>query len=198
MNPIVLDNILPISFSSRIFNTLTDINFNWHYNNHISYPDKNITDNFLKNDSNIVETGAFVHRLYVDVNDEYIKSNYYEIIHPLFYFVEKETNLQIKKINRVRAVFAPKDFEFKNKYNVPHIDDVEPHITMIYYVNESNGATLLFEEKYSKDIDCSKKTPKHYIEAKKGRLLIFDGLTYHTGMIPTNNKLLINSNFSVF
>jgi hypothetical protein len=67
----------------------------------------------------------------------------------------------------------------------------------IYYVNDNDGDTILFKEKYvSGIVDTSKKTIDYSVEPTRGRILIFDGLTFHTGKIPSNNiKLLLNFNF---
>jgi hypothetical protein len=195
MSPVILDGLLPYSLEQKIYNTVTNIEFDWHYNPNISIPEKEITEKAMINDSNIRDTGAFVHSFHS--NQQKFDTRYYESVLPIMYFVEKETDLKVFNVERVRGVFAPKEPHLKGFYNVPHIDNELPHKTLIYYVNDNDGDTILFKEKYiSGIVNTSKKTIDYSVEPKKGRILIFDGLTFHTGKIPSNNiKLLLNFNF---
>ena len=205
-NPIILDDVIPEKYQEEILHTLTMREFDWHYNPHVSYNTKsNITLNFKKQDTKIEESRAFIHRFYVSKNDTdqpfLIKSEYCDFIRPILYFVEQRLNLDIKEIIRIRGVLVPKDISMKDFYNVPHTDKFFPHKTLIYYVTDNDGGTILFKEKYDaqsvdEKINYSKKTKEHFVKSKKGRVLLFDGLKYHTGVVPTDNdKILININF---
>ena len=68
-----------------------------------------------------------------------------------------------------------------------HVDEKEPHWVCIYYVNDSDGNTLLREEGIT-----------WQVEPKANRLLLFDGKIEHTGHSPSEhkNRILINANFS--
>jgi len=94
-------------------------------------------------------------------------------------------------IGRVRL-----DMTLYNPENVlqsPHIDTQQPHWASIYYVNDSDGDTLIYNETESSD----NYTIQKRIEPKANRLLIFDGKFYHTGSSPSKhkNRVIINSNF---
>ena len=195
MEPLILDNLLPESFVKELEFTLTKTEFNWHYRPSISYGGDSVIDQFIRNDPNIVETEAFVHRFFYDKEK---LSQYCDFIRPILYFAEPYVN--VNTILRMRAVFAPKDFSLKEKYNVPHIDMKESHKTLIYYVNDADGGTIIFNEKYNPNLDYvtpERKTIKTVVEAKRGRVVIFDGDHYHTGIIPAEkNKILININFT--
>ena len=76
----------------------------------------------------------------------------------------------------------------------PHVDINEiPNITTIYYVSDSDGDTVIYNETQKSD----NYTVMDTITPKKNRLLIFDGSHYHTGHSPMKhqNRVLINSNF---
>tara|TARA_B100000131_G_scaffold213203_1_gene204965 strand:- start:716 stop:1276 length:561 start_codon:yes stop_codon:yes gene_type:complete len=80
----------------------------------------------------------------------------------------------------------------------PHVDFEYPHITTIFYVNDSDGNTIIYNQKYNdRDKYDQKLTVKEEIEPVANRLLIFDGLFIHTGHTPSkhNRRILINSNF---
>lgn len=76
-------------------------------------------------------------------------------------------------------------------YNSPHIDFKNtPHYVLIYYVNDSDGDTLLFDE--NENIICS-------VKPKAGRFLFFNGNILHAGSNPykSDYRILVNYNFSI-
>ena len=90
----------------------------------------------------------------------------------------------------------------------PHVDSPHPHVATIFYLNDSDGPTVIFNEKFEGSpeamramaikIDESKLTIQKEIEPKANRLLIFDGHYIHTGHVPAhhNNRVILNSNFT--
>ena len=80
-----------------------------------------------------------------------------------------------------------------NVLHTPHIDLDVPHLTTILYLNDSDGVTVIYNEKEESIYYTVKKT----IEPKKNRLVLFDGEHYHTGHSPsrTSTRILLNSNF---
>ena len=81
----------------------------------------------------------------------------------------------------------------------PHVDSPHSHVATIFYMNDSDGNTVIFNERFegSPEIDESKLTVQKEIEPKANRLLIFDGHYIHTGHVPAhhNNRVILNSNF---
>jgi hypothetical protein len=81
----------------------------------------------------------------------------------------------------------------------PHIDINHPDfISTILYMNDSDGETLVYEEKSfcTMDVDITKEyNVKKSIEPKANRLLVFDGHYIHTGHSPSKhkNRILLNS-----
>ena len=80
----------------------------------------------------------------------------------------------------------------------PHIDNFFPHISSILYINDSDGNTIIYNQKYN-DYDKFNQqfTVQKEIEPRANRVLIFDGMYIHTGRTPAkhNRRILINSNF---
>jgi hypothetical protein len=78
----------------------------------------------------------------------------------------------------------------KDKHNTPHVDSKFPHMTMIYYVNDSDGDTFFFDKK----LNVTKR-----VSPKAGRAVIFKGDIMHTGQHPINShaRCVINMNFEV-
>jgi len=69
----------------------------------------------------------------------------------------------------------------------PHQDLDSPHWVCLYYVNDSEGDTVFFDD--------SKKEIKR-VSPKKGRIAFFDGTIYHAGTpSETNSRAVINFDF---
>ena len=66
-------------------------------------------------------------------------------------------------------------------------------MSCVYYVNETDGDTIIFNETDLK----GNYTIKKRIPPKPNRLLMFKGKFAHTGCSPSkyNTRILINSNY---
>jgi len=82
--------------------------------------------------------------------------------------------------------------------DTPHLDRTEPHLVFLYYVSNSDGDTVIYNYKskssndipYFEDIKESKR-----IKPKQGRVVVFDGLYWHTAEQPTKDvRCIINFN----
>jgi hypothetical protein len=80
----------------------------------------------------------------------------------------------------------------------PHVDYFYPHHTMIYYLNDSDGDTLVYDQ-HVYDMDRtypSSFTLKDRVSPKKGRALFIDGLDYHSSSPPVDHRMRIAINFN--
>ena len=87
----------------------------------------------------------------------------------------------------------------KNFIHHPHIDYDFPHVASIYYVNDSDGDTVFYNQRSNNVNDINNLNLQEYkrVTPKANRLVIFGGDIVHTGSSPIYNKnrILINSNF---
>jgi hypothetical protein len=133
----------------------------------------------------------FAHPIYVDsVN---FKSKYYDDIAPLLKAFEKETNYTIKKVDRIKINLSTQRYvseeDVKKTIHRDWFEDNTNHISMIYYVNDSDGDTLIHHE-------------DGYIEQcspKAGNAVWFESKLLHYGRIPLShpNRIVINFVFEV-
>ncbi len=105
----------------------------------------------------------------------------------------------IKQLIRIKmnlCVYAHTDNP--NAHGMPHVDFTEikePLMSAIYYVNDSTGDTIIFDQRYGHK---GALTVKMRVAPKKGRLLVFDGALPHAGNTPRNNTPRVNINFNAF
>jgi hypothetical protein len=87
----------------------------------------------------------------------------------------------------------------------PHTDWQEEHKTGILYLNDSDGDTIIYNEKYDLTSSANSKDYKDKIDLtvnttstpEENKLIIFDGLTYHASTTPTTapRRVAINFNY---
>ena len=86
----------------------------------------------------------------------------------------EHTNLIMREIIQAR-IYVLVPHPTKYDHYKPHTDFPFDHTVVLYYVNDSDGATVL----YNNDGSIYKK-----VEPKRGRVLVFDGNILHSGGIP--------------
>jgi len=147
---------------------------------------------------NMAETpnGFFsnIYRSDVDTDeDDYIFSLLYPAISKVRDMFPFES-----EIIRVRGgLFVPKP---RGGAHIPHVDYYMPHYTLLYYVNDSDGDTILYNER----VDTFNGVPPYpdrfsileRISPQKGRAVLFNGLHYHSSSIPKKalERIAINVN----
>ena len=74
-----------------------------------------------------------------------------------------------------------------NEHSGVNTDDEKPHHVLIYYVLDSDGNTIMFEDnKIFKEI-----------EPKKGRFVLFDGSIEHAHFTCSEKRIVINYNLEI-
>ena len=82
--------------------------------------------------------------------------------------------------------------------DTPHLDRFESHLVFLYYVCDSDGDTIIYNYKTKKEGDVpffeDIKELKR-ITPKQGRVVVFDGMYWHTAEQPTSDvRCIINVN----
>jgi len=180
----VIDNYLDKDTFKKITDLVLSDNFPWFYN-------ENITQD--KSNQHVFSYG-FTHIFH----DGQKRNTYYsELILPITKQIQTTVNggdILRSRLDMTMSVSG------KYMHN-PHIDYPYDNITTIFYLNDSDGDTVLFNE-YGNDINTVYKrerlTEINRVSPKANRLLIYDGNRLHTGNSPVNHKrrILLNSNFA--
>ncbi len=193
----IIDNFLDNNQFYVLQEQVMSMQFPWFYNKHVSLApeDNNIQDPLAK------ETDGF-HHIFYDKNP-YAKSFTFTYLDSFFNALEQKLGIPTKDILRVRASMKTPKINFtEQNYNLPHVDYFFPHKSLIYYINDSDGDTRIFHEKFTKTNDgngigfSDKFHTKQRITPKSNRLLLIDGHIYHTASNPieTERRVIININ----
>lgn len=113
-----------------------------------------------------------------------------------------KNSLSKLKMNDMELKYARTFFQFPLTTHTgitnPHVDLTEPHLVVLYYVFDSDGDTIFFNKKHEKNnIRPSFEDYKiiKNVTPKQGTCVVFDGLNYHSNILPKLNKrCVINFN----
>ena len=181
----ILDNILTKENQTEIRTIMESNNFPWYWNDSTLYP----------KESNHKSPGQLTHSFLY--NGE-VSSPYFDKMRVIVdAFIEK-TGIKLKAISRFKANLNPKTIitreELKAGYH-RDLGDIEydseaeefysKFISMIYYVDDSDGDTLFFDP----DGKETRVTPK------EGRIVWFPSYSLHGGTPPEVSKKRIIINF---
>ena len=188
----VFDNIVSKEEQEEVKKTLVidsqSKSFNWFFK-----PDVTITGNKRQKRS------GFTH---IFLTEGKINSPFYKLIEPIITKTAKKAKVKVKSVIQARSFLQlplNKDY-IGDGPDTPHIDRFDPHIVFLYYVTDSDGHTIIYDYKsknkddipYAEEVNVLKK-----VKPKQGRVVVFDGLHWHTAEQPTKDvRCIINFNIS--
>jgi hypothetical protein len=186
----VYDNIVPEFVQDEILKGISTTNFPWYYYP-LSVSNKDIT---VLPAPGVDYHEQFVHGVVWE--NRPTNPDTYSLIRPLWLFFQSATGIEIKDLIRIKINLLVNKQELAGRYNVPHTDHEDPEVkTLLYYVNDSDGDTVLFDQVWpEKHSNFTKLTT---ISPKKGRMIYFDAVRWHASSNPVNTKarMIININF---
>jgi hypothetical protein len=193
--PIILDDLI----EKELQNQIEDIMFNcdWKFNidNTYDYNSKSFGMKYRK------FLNPFEHDISPSITTN-ILSN--QKVFKLFYPIVEKTcnhiNFKLENISRcIAGIQGVQVIREKSKVCNIHVNQKTPHLVLLYYVNNSDGETLLFDKTIN-DIDIidvmylnerREFNVVNRIIPKQGRILLFDGRTYHSASSPTTGMRCI-------
>jgi hypothetical protein len=171
---IELPNFLPRSLQDHLENHLTSNNFPWHFL-------KDVTTEYESNHA------GFHHTPFLDGIPKTIEyDNILFLSHYVREVLQKE-NLILHRVRYGMNIRSSGEYD----YNTPHLDFPDDfknkHYTVLYYVNNSDGDTVIFNETRR----SSEYTIQKRISPEKGKLCIFDGEQFHASSKPKKSDFRI-------
>lgn len=186
----ILDDIIDKKLQDEIENLLFDPHCSWHYNPYTvtkeeesKHAEKYNLSNELLN--NVVDTQMFVHSITrgKHIDDEKTGLVCAEILKQF----QTRADFPIEIVYRIQSNLQIRDGHIsEEQHNVIHVDNYDPHYVIIYYVNDTDGDTLFFNES-----SIIKR-----VSPKKGRILLFEGSNLHANQLPRKslNRCVLNIN----
>jgi hypothetical protein len=174
----IIDKVLSDSYAGEIKRALLSDYFPWYFNDHVIQTSKETTDSF-----------QFTHTI---VHNNETKSEIFQLIKPMIYFIELHTGIKIKNTVRIKANLITRNNSELNKDRTIHQDNPSSnHKSFIYYVEDSDGDTFMFAD--------DKKTETQRIIPQVNKGVFFDSNVWHTSTQPTiaKRRVIINFLFEV-
>jgi hypothetical protein len=164
----IVKNLLPQSYKKEIQDALLGDLFPWYFNKNISVEKS---------------SSQFTHTFY---RNNQIESDAFSLIKPMIYFIEDKTNTSFKKIERIKANLRTKTIDNNYQFNIHKDMEQDNYKSFLYYVNDSDGDTLFFDNN-NKIINSV--TPKENLG------VFFDSNINHTSQAPIKNDYRVVINF---
>ena len=196
-NILIIDNVIDNTYQDALEAFFLKANFPWFYQSDISFFD----DHLSQLGKDIRRRPGFSNLIHDTNNGPF---NPFHFVMPLLYAGASIKDLKITNITQARSflLVPPNLHTDEDRRDRPHVDQPNPHYAAIYYVNDADGDTYIYDKRFDNNTDClSNINPASLpvlkrISPKKGRLVIFNGLYYHSSSQPEHNaRCIINFNF---
>lgn len=183
--PIEYHDFVDKDYQEAIYKHVTDIKFNWHF---MEDPTTERINTFQ------VSTPSFGNLIYWEKTENNDPIDFWL---PVLDAIEDKFNLKITKLLRMRLGFLMNTRYAMSsqpyRHNEPHVDYDQEHYTLVYYVNESDGDTIIFNETEK----AEKYYPMHKCMPQRGKALLFNGKHYHASTCPKihTKRIVLTVNF---
>jgi hypothetical protein len=180
---IIIDDIVSPTYQRHLNDMTREYSFDWHfgpsniYENKTKYPE-------IFMDENTIDSFQHTHLFYHDITDGVDK--HFNFVRPLIYAIQDAFNLTGAELQRAKANMLVNNRNFiAGKYNPAHVDGSFSHMVVVYYCNDTDGDTVIFNETWGSDF--TKLTEKQRITPKQGRAVCFPGKYFHASSNPIDN-----------
>ena len=186
----VFDNIISKKEQENIIDILLkkspEKNFNWFFK-----PDVSVDHNKHQ------KRPGFAH---IFLDNFKVNSYYWTLVESIFKNTAKKLKLKNSNVIQCRSFLQlPLNEKYiGNDVDTPHLDRTDPHLVFLYYVNDNDAKTIIYnyKSKNESDIPYFEDIKKlKTIKPKKGRVVVFNGMHWHTAEQPKNDiRCIINFN----
>ncbi len=185
-NPIERSQLVDREYQNSIHAYLINNDFPWYFTEDTK------TERFNTPDKSTPSFGSIIYDNGCEHNP------HFEFFKPLIAAIESQFNVKITELMRISA-----DFLFNTKYplpsmpykhNAPQRDYQTEHFTVCYYVNETDGETVVYRETEA----AEKHYPMHKCMPEKGKALMFNGLNFYANTCPKvhTKRIVLTINFT--
>jgi len=192
----VFDNVISENDNNTIQSLISNNTFPWYINKEErtldSYKDVCLThsqfNHVLYNEEIFGSSKGEAYNLLHNkeqVQKKAIRSPHFSTFFPIIQHFIKHYKVS-GSLYRMKLNCQYQDNRFVDKYNPIHIDEHTPHLSLLYYINESDGDTIFFKDR--KEIQR--------VSPKKNRLVISEGIAHcSSNPIKTELRYVLNTVF---
>lgn len=177
-----IENLLGPNHYGWLSSKLDSPAINWYY----AETTANYNDNLLPFHS------SFSHLIFK--KDRGPISDLFDCVMPILTTALDQQQKSLKDLLRIRMGLITR--VPSEVIHAPHKDDTIPHTTGLYYLNDTDGDTVVYNEtKESEQYTIKEKLPPHINTWHQ-----FDGAHYHSSSAPTKHekRIVITYNFTTF
>lgn len=196
----ILDNFVPETYIVELEDNFLSKDFGWFYKKGTSY-NLDMTGYFgnsIHIDDKTQDSPQFVHTMY---KDDAVNSPFFNLVKPMLYFLEQQGKKTIG-IYRIKSNLMTSESSYPdNCYNVAHIDIPQNLVnrnmwTLLYYVNDSDGDTVFFNEQLTDPNQTHDSiSVMQRVTPKRGSAVLFEGNRFHASTPPRNTKARMVINY---
>ncbi|MGB0712157.1 MAG: hypothetical protein ACPGUC_01235 [Gammaproteobacteria bacterium] len=187
----VFDDIIPKEHQEAIKSTLLGSSFNWSFV-------EDVTGGGSR-DKRPAFSHTFIRDGIVSTSEQNIR-----LLQPMWLKCMERINQKTKSQGEYSAIKSRTFLQLPlanlrgSEYDAHHIDLMNEHFAMLYYVCDSDGDTVLFENMYSRETPGApapgELKERKRVRPKQGRVVVFDGFYWHTATQPRKSvRCVINT-----
>ena len=199
---IILEDFIPKQLQDMLDNLLHSSGYKWVYSDNTSGNEK-IFDKYVKEKSGVYnkvkDHGQFssltFHHL---ASENEMDVKFLETFTSLIWFMfDRVPDATISQYERVKSnLILQKSDDWANKIAEPHVDAQEKNRkSLLYYVNDSDGDTIIYNERYDDAINGVPLTERKRVSPRKGDAILFDSDIIHSHEYPIISKKRTIINF---
>jgi hypothetical protein len=194
MDLIEIANAIPKAYQDQVEQELGSNRMLWTFSDEIARSASAFKDSFP----------GFGHMAYLADQDEPVISPMSSLLLPILFVFCEKANIEYRALLRIRVGLFAKTISDARHHN-PHVDYGEPHRTAVYYVNDADGDTFIFDQTFDdvsvegsgRHANENRFTIRRSVAPQKGKMICFDGRHYHASSYPTKaaKRIAVTFNF---
>lgn len=179
-----ISGLISKSRLNHLHDLVTDMSFDWHHLSDATY------EYTIENKKSVP---SFCHLLY---NNE-TKGTYFDVFYPVLLNALDMEGLKLVNLLRMRLGFllntAYSMPHLPYSWNNPHIDYEQPHTVGLFYLNDTDGDTVVFHQTE----ESEEYRVMHRIKPDANKFAMFDGKYYHASSCPKmfTKRIVLTCNF---
>jgi len=195
----VIDDVVPLDVQDNLEDWLLGDKLPWRFKQDLTLMRRDIKE------KNVKDLSPFFWITFMEDMNQFQDQGMMRKLSPVVEAACQKLNLTLRKITQGRTfLVTPLAEHLRKKYVNIHVDSPTDHLVCLYYVNDADGDTILFD-KTTNEVSASAPhnnmvefTEIRRVTPKKGRCLVFNGNRYHSASSPAlYSRCVVNFNFLI-